>query len=142
MGTQLSLYERKSLNPVPDLKLALARAIKGSGLSRADFVELLNNEIRMERLRTRGKDGLVTEDMLNKWLAPEDTDSVPPTKLLKIIGTVAKTPGLAQTLLPEGCWAIGPDQVYKLEWAEAMWAGKKAQRKARRLAEQIEDLKK
>jgi hypothetical protein len=142
MGIQLSLYERKSLNPVPDLKRALAVAVKESGLSRADFVELLNNEIRMERLRTRGKDGLVTEDMLNKWLAREDMDSAPPTKLLKIIGTVAKSAALAQALLPEGCRAIGPDEVFKLEWAEAMLAGRKAQRKARRLAEQIEDLKK
>lgn len=141
MRKQPSLFERKSLNPVADLKKALALAIRESGLTRAAFVELLNNEIRLERLRTRGKDGLITEDMLAKWLAPEDLDAVPPAKLLKIIGTVAGSGGLAQTLLPEGFLVIGPKQVDKLEWAEAMWTGRKAQRRARRLAEEIEDQK-
>lgn len=142
MGTQLSLYERKSLNPVPDLKRALAMAIKESNLSRAEFVDLLNKEIRIAGLRTRGKDGLVTEDMLNKWLAPEDMDSAPPTKLLKIIGTVAKSGSLGQTVLPDDWLAISPEQVVKLEWAEGMWEHRKVQRKIRRLAEQIEDQKK
>jgi len=133
-------YGEKSLNPVPELKRAMSLALKESGLSRAELAERMNVLIVIERLRTRGKDGLVTEDMVNKWLAPEDQMAIP-LKLVKIFGTVMGSPAPAQTLLPEGCRAIGPAEILLLEYAQAQRAEVKARRRKVRLGEQIEELK-
>jgi len=136
---QLPLFGGKSLNPVPDLKREMALAAKASGLSRQQIVDQMNVLIEVERLRTRGKDGLVTLDMLNKYLAPE-ADIVIPTQLIKIFGTVTANPGPAQTLAPEGYRLFGPAEIIKLEFAENLLAGRKAQRRCRRLAEQLEEM--
>lgn len=132
-------YDDKSLNPTSDLKLAMNRAIEASGLTRAQVADRMNEKIVVERLRTRVKDGLITEDMVNKWLAPGAPEIIP-TKLLKIFGTVTKSGGPAQTLAPEGYRVIGPAEIIKLKFAENILAGRKAQRQCRILAEQLKEM--
>jgi hypothetical protein len=132
-------YGSESLNPVPELKRAMSLALKQSRLSRSQAADRMNAHITVERLRTRGKDGLVTEDMINKWLAPESAEVIP-TKLVKIFGTVMGSPALAQTLAPEGYRVIGPQELLLLEYGRAQMEKRKVSRRERRLAEQIEEM--
>ncbi|RJR41896.1 MAG: hypothetical protein C4567_08020 [Deltaproteobacteria bacterium] len=132
-------YDNKSLNPTTDLKRAMNLAIKVSGLTRGDIADRMNEHIVVERLRTRGRDGLITEDMVNKWLAPEGQEIIP-TKLIKIFGTVTQSGGPAQTLVPQGHRVIGPKEILFLEFGKAYLEGKKFQKRTRRLAEQLEEM--
>jgi hypothetical protein len=132
---------RQSLNPVSELKAALNRAARGSGLSRAQVVDKLNVLIQMENLRTRGKDGLVTEAMLDKWLAPGALDEMPPVKLLPIVcAALESLEPLAALARPLGAAVIGEGEQLLLEMARAQLEEKRAAKRRRRLAEQVEEI--
>jgi len=73
---------RRSLNPVPGLKRAMNLAARECGLSREEIVDRMNEQLYLDGLRTKGKDGQVTVAMLNKWLAPEARGHVISTQLL------------------------------------------------------------
>lgn len=138
---QLSLFGTRSLNPVPELKREMAMAAKSCGLSRPQIVDQMNILIGIERLRTKGKDGLVTLAMLDKWIAAEATDSVIPLKLLPTFMRVTQSLGPLQAqATPVEATVIGTPDRLLLEMARAREIKKKATRKERRLAEQYEDL--
>lgn len=141
MDKQLSLFGVKSLNPVAELKREMALAARRCGMTRPQIVDRMNVLIGIERLRTRGKDGLVTEAMLDKWLAADSLDSVTPIKLMPIFCRVtgSLTP-LATLARPLGAEVIGPEDIILLEMARAQVAKKKAARKERRKMEQYEEL--
>lgn len=142
INRQLALFGSRSLNPVGELKRELALAAKSSGLSRPQIVDQINTLIGIERLRTKGKDGLVTLAMLDKWLAAEATESVIPLKLLPTFCRVTDSLGPLQALAaPLEAAVIGPAERILLEMAQAQETRKQAARKERRLAEQYEELK-
>ncbi len=141
MERQRSLFGAKSLNPVADLKLAMNRAARECGLSRAQLAERLNGLIAMSGLRTKGRDGLVTEAMLDKWLS-QDPDGVIPLKLLPAFCAAADSLAPLQALAgPVGGLVIGPAEQLLLEMARAQMTEKEAARKRRRLEEQYREVK-
>lgn len=127
---QMELFGEKSLNPTAELKRAMSLALKESGLTREEAAERLNAIILLERLRTRGKDGRVTLDILNKWLAPEATDQVIPVKLLpafcRAVGSLKPLQALAA---PLGGLVIGAGEQALLHMAQAVVAEKDARRR-------------
>lgn len=142
MERQRSLWGRKSLNPVAELKLAMNLAAKGCGLSRGQLAERLNGLIALNGLRTKGRDGQVTEAMLDKWLAPEP-GTVIPLKLVAAFCAAAESLAPLQALAgPVGGQVIGPEEQVLLEMARAQVQEKEAGRKKRRLEEQWKDLRK
>jgi len=142
MERQLPLCGRKSLNPVVDLKKEMSQAAKRCNLSRAEIVDRMNEHISVEKIRTRGKDGQVTEDMLNKWLAPEAPDVIA-TKLLCIFCKVTNSIGPLQALaLPLHAAVIGPAEIVLLEMARAQVTEREASSRKRRLAEQYREMTK
>lgn len=66
------LTEMPSLNIQPDVKAALNRAAKASGLSREQVVDKMNELARRfgMKLGSRG----ISKDTLDKWLDPADTE--------------------------------------------------------------------
>jgi hypothetical protein len=140
MGRQLSLFGGKSLNPVGEVKRAMALAARECGLSRAVLVDEMNDLVRLEGLRTKGKDGLVTEAMLDKWLAPEARDYVIPLRFLpvfcRVAGSLAPLAALAAGL---GAAVIGEADQVLLALARAQQEEKAAARRRRRLAEEYEE---
>jgi hypothetical protein len=134
---QLPLFGGESLNPVPALKLSLNLAVRESGLSRAQVADRLNEVLGREGLRTRGRDGVVSLALLEKWLAPADTAAVMPAKFLpafcRVTGSLAPLMALAR---PLGAAVIGPEDQVLLELARALMAERAASRRRRRLEEE------
>jgi len=120
LDRQMALFGIKALNPVGDLKREMGLAAKKSGLSRQEICDRMNILIQVEGLRTKGKDGLVTLAMLDKWLAPEALESIIPLKLLpvfcRVVGSLAPLQALAG---PVGGMVIGGLEVVLLEMARA-----------------------
>ncbi len=141
MEKQGSLFGEKSLNPTVELKRAMALAAKKSGLTRAQIAERLTLLLRVEGLKTRGKDGEVTETMIDKWLAPEALDSYPSPPLLVIYCRAVNSLGPLQPLaVPLGGRVIGPEEIVVLEFGLALVEEKRLRRRTRRLTEQIEEV--
>lgn len=143
MERQLPLCATRSLNPIMDLKREMGLAAKKCNLSRAEIVDGMNKHVSMEKMRTRGKDGLVTEDMLNKWVAPEAQESVIPTKMLPIFCKITNSLGPLKALaVPLNAAVIGPAEIVLLEMARAQVVEKEAGSRKRRLAEQYKEMTK
>lgn len=141
MEKQPSLFGEKSLNPGPELKRAMSLAARKSGLSRGQIAERMTVLLVVEGLRTRGKNGEVTEAMIDKWLAPESLDVLPNYLLLllfcKVVGSLAPLQPLAG---PLGGRVVGPAEVIVLDFGLAQMEEKKARKRTRRLAEQIDEM--
>ena len=134
---QLPLFGGESLNPVAALKRAMNLAVRESGLSRAQVADRLNEVLALEGLRTRGRDGVVSLALLEKWLAPADMAAVMPAKFLpafcRVTGSLAPLMALAR---PLGAAVIGPEDQVLLEMARALMAEREAARRRRRLEEE------
>ncbi len=141
MEKQQSLFGAMSLNPVGELKRAMSLAVRKSGLTRAQIAERMTVLLAVEGLRTRGKNGVVNETMVDKWLAPEALESYPNLTFLVVFCKAAGSLSPLQALAgPLGGRVIGPQEIVVLEFGLAQVEGKKIQRKSRRLAEQIEEM--
>jgi hypothetical protein len=138
---QQELFGANSLNQVREVKRLMHLAADACNLSRDEIADRMNRLIVSEGLRTRGRDGLVSRAMLDKWLAPDNLDDLIPWKLLPVFCRVVRS--LAPLRPLAGCLGgavIGQEDQVLLRWAHVMWTRKKAARQERLLADQYEEL--
>lgn len=132
--SQPGLFDRSaSLNVVSDLKAAMNSAARSSDLSREQIVDEMNAQGRRYGVNLRL--GLAT---LEKWLNPAESSHIPNIQALVIYCAILNdlTP-LNILAAPLGGRVITGREITKLAWAEAALARKKANKRIRRLEEQL-----
>ncbi|GAB0058080.1 hypothetical protein SIID45300_02422 [Candidatus Magnetaquicoccaceae bacterium FCR-1] len=137
-GKQLNLFA-PGLAVEYAIKEAMQIAAKESGLSRAQIVD------EMEKLAGRsgvklntGSAARLTEDMLDKWLNPQESERMIPLKSLvifcRVVGSLAP---YRVMLAPLEAEVISGEDVILLQWAKAQQRIKEERKRLRRLEMQI-----
>ena len=118
MSEQLDLFDTPSLNPVARVKESMRQAIKISGLARGQVADKVNELARIEGFTTNGKNGEVTTEMLDKWLAP-GAEHIIPWKLIPIFCRVVRSSDPIKALAqPLGAQVIDREDAALLKWAK------------------------
>lgn len=104
-------------------------------LSRAQLVDRMNEIAKQNGVKiTTGRTRLLTTNILDKWLAPNDTDDIPPLMAVEVfmlaVGSLAPLEFLAEF---HGCKLLDPDEVLLFEYGKAKFESKERARKLRRL---------
>ena len=118
---QLDLFHQPTIGGVVrDIKLAMNKAVKDSGLSRVQVLDLLNEFADRHRVKLNGgRAKCLSEDVLEKWLNPHDEARIPSLRALTafcaVIGTCEPITVMARIL---GFMVIEGDDVQLLKWAK------------------------
>lgn len=135
MVKQLSLFQRKNLNVGRDIKECLAAVVSNSGLSRAEFLDRLNDVASRYGIRLmKGNSNGLTMATFEKWLNVEQLQYIPPIVALPVICEVGNSAEpiniLANSL---GLRVIGEDEIKRLMWADAYMEEREARSRKKRL---------
>jgi ribosome-binding protein aMBF1 (putative translation factor) len=116
MVTQLGLFNQApTLNVLRDLKIAMARAAKETGLSREELCDRINQVADRYGVRlVKGTGQNLTLDSLEKWLNPEDKERVIPAKALSVFCAAVENIEPMQVLVAPLGWRIIDDKQAKL----------------------------
>lgn len=116
MVTQLSLFSAApTLNVLRDLKTAMAKAAKATGLSREELCDRINQIADRYGVRlVKGTGPNLTLETLKKWLNPEDKERVIPTKGLPVFCAAVNSTEPMQVLVAPLGWRIIDDKQAKL----------------------------
>lgn len=126
MSEQLTLFNGKSLNPIPRVKEAMRQAIKKCGLSREQVVDRMNELARVDGLTTGGRAREISIDLLEKWLS-NSVDHLIPWKLLPIFCHVVNSIDPIRPLIA----LLDAQVISREEWTMLEWA--KAEKERRQL---------
>lgn len=122
---------------VRDLKEALNQAVKASGQSRDQVLDLMNELARRNNMSLNTKSG-VSKDLFEKWLNVEDESRVPGIKALALLcaalGTVQPMSVMVAAL--KGMVIEGED-VKLLEWARVYYKTKNLRKRLRKIEEEL-----
>jgi hypothetical protein len=133
MSEQMSLFDMASLDPVARVKEAMRQAIKASGFSRDQVVDLINDLARRDGIATNGRAKEVSPEILDKWLAP-GAEHLMPWKLLPIFcRAVDSLEPMKALAAPLGARVIGREDAALLEWAKADRERRKIVKRQKRL---------
>lgn len=116
MATQLGLFTTApTLNVLRDLKVAMAKAAKATGLSREALCDRINELADRYGVRlVKGTGPNLTVDTLEKWLNPEDKERVIPTKAMTVFCAAVESIEPMQVLVAPLGWRIIDDKQAKL----------------------------
>jgi len=120
MATQLGLFSSApTLNVLRDLKTAMAQAANGTGISREELCERINQIADRYGVRlVKGNGPNLTLATLEKWLNPEDKERVIPTKALPVFCAAVDSLEPFQVLLaPLGALVIDEQEAKLLQLA-------------------------
>lgn len=128
---------------VPVLKASMQRALAAAtpSLSRAQLVDRMNDIARQQGIKiTAGRSRVLTESIVEKWLAPNDMDDVPPLAALEIfmlaVGSFEPLKVWAEF---NGCMLVSPDEIPVLMYGKEKLEAKERARRLKRLEEEIAD---
>ena len=97
----------------------MRQSIKGSGLSREQVVDQMNELARAEGITTGGRAKEISIDLLEKWLS-QSADHLIPWKLLPIFCFVVKSIDSMKPLLaPLDAHIINNEEWAMFEWSKA-----------------------
>ncbi|MGD9123801.1 MAG: hypothetical protein PVG60_01850 [Desulfarculaceae bacterium] len=132
---QMDLFGPR-LDVLPRLKAAMSHALKESGLSREQVLDLINEAAASEGLKNR-----ITVPTLEKWLAPSDTSHVISLRLLPLFCRVvgSATP-LAVLAAPLGYALAGPREQRLIDLGKAYLQAKNARKQKRRAEQALEEM--
>lgn len=135
MVKQLNLFKAQSLNVDREFKDCLARIVLESGLSRAEFLDRLNEVAGRFGVRLmKGNGSNLTMATFEKWLNVNQAQYVPPVAAVTVICEVGKTIEPLQIFARAlGARVIDEDENKKLMWAEANLAARDARKKMKKL---------
>lgn len=136
-GKQLTIRDYLSLDTSDQLKIAMQDALKNCEMSRAQIVDELNRLAGISGIRHEGKNGHITEEILNKWVARGSTGHQIPVRYLAIFCQATGSAHPLEALLPPGCEIIGAEDASLLSWARVEVERRKLSRRAKRLAEEV-----
>ena len=129
---------------LPSVKAAMQRALNAvtPPLSREQLVDRMNELAKQSGTKiTSDKSRVLTLAMLEKWLAPNETNYFPSLPALEIfmIAVGSREP-LDVLAAIHGYRLISPDEIKILEYGKAILASKKAGAAMRRLEKEINDV--
>ncbi len=123
------------------LKASMQRALASAAphLSRAQLVDRMNEIAKYHGVKiTTGRTKLLTTNILDKWLAPNDTDDMPPILAVEVfmmaIGSFAPLEAFAEF---NGCKVMGPDEVAFYEYGKAKFESKERAKELRMLENKL-----
>lgn len=126
---------------VPAVKSAMQRALAAASppLSRAQVVDRMNAIADRYGVKlTTGRARLLTIHILDKWLAPNDTDDVPPLAALEIFMLAVQSFEPLECFAEfNGCKLLTPDEGVFYEYGKAKFEAKERARKLKRLEEDL-----
>ncbi len=116
-------------------------AAAAPSLSRAQLVDRMNEIARLQGIKiTSGRSKVLTEPILEKWLAPNDTDDVPPIAALAVfMAAVGSFEPLKVWAELCGCKLVSPDEIPVLLYGKEKLEAKERARRIKRLEEDIAD---
>lgn len=138
-GKQLNLFA-PGLNVEYAVKEAMQLAAKKSGLSRAQIVDEMEKVAGRNGIRLNsGSAARLTEDMLDKWLNPQESERMIPLKALTIFCWVTGSLEPYRVMLtPLEAEVITGEDVLLLQMAKSQQRIKTERRRLRRLEMQID----
>lgn len=140
MVTQLGLFTKApTLNVLRDLKTAMAKAAKETGLSRDELCDRINQIADRYGVRlVKGTGQNMTLDTLEKWLNPEDKERVIPVKALTVFCAAVESIEPFQVMVaPLGGRVIDEKQAKLLQLAELDQEVKQRQAAIKKLKAEI-----
>jgi len=138
--TQLGLFDIPSLNVASAVKEALIKDVKESGLSREQVVDRMNRlaENYGIRLAKGNGGGVLTMDIFEKWLNPNDVSRQIPTKAVPVFCAATGGASVVEAMIrPIGLVVVGEREQKMLAWAEAKLAIKEHGRKVRKIEAEL-----
>ena len=135
---QMSLWDQVIMDPIPQLKIAMAEAMKGSALSREQIVDRMNEVMKASGWTTNGRGQQVTASLLDKWVAPSASHIIP-LRLLPLFCRVigSNLPLEIYTRSFDGARVISIEDEKLLMWAKSEAELRVAKKRARRMAQEV-----
>lgn len=123
---QLGLFNKVSLNPIPELKRMMRLAIKESGCSREEISDRMSDLAEVEGM---GRE--ISFDSFQSWLKNEDNRHIP----IEFVPIFCKATGsllpLQAFIVPLGATIIQEKDLAALELGQAILMKRKASQKER-----------
>lgn len=135
---QLNLFTQTNLATVMrDIKIAMNEAIKDSGKSRDQVLDMMNGLATRHGMRLNGRAGL-SKDSFEKWLNVEEEDRLPSMKGLTVFCAVLQTtkPLAAMVMLLGGNIIEGQD-ITMLNWAKRYHQAKDLRKQMKQLEDEL-----
>ena len=135
---QLDLFNQPTIGTiVRDIKAAMNQAVRDSGKSREQVLDLMNALAARHGIRLNGKGGL-SKDTFEKWLNIEDGDRVPGIKGLTVFCAVLGTSRPMESMVKLlGGMIIEGGDVPLLKWAKHYHQAKDLRKQMRELEEEL-----
>lgn len=131
---------------VPALKACMQRTLAAvtPSLSRAQLVDRMNEIASMNGVKiTTGRTRLLTTNILDKWLAPHDTDDVPPIAALEVFMLAVNSFEPLNVLAEfNGCTLLAREEVPFYEYGKATFENKERTKRLRKLENDLADSRK
>lgn len=113
-------------------------------MSRAQLVDRMNEIAKRNGVKiTTGRTRLLTTNILDKWLAPNDSDDMPPILAVEVfmlaVGSFAPLGLWAEF---NGCKLLSSEEILFFEYGKAKYEGKERSRQLRRLENDLADTRK
>ena len=139
MAKQLNLFNRQSLNVGREFKECLASVVSDSGLSRAEFLDRMNEVAARFGVRLmKGNCNGLTMATFEKWLNVDQSQYMPPLTALTILCEVGNTIEPLQVFARAvGLQVIDEQDKTLLLWAKEYQKAKLARQVMKRLESEI-----
>ena len=135
---QLNLFTQTNLATVMrDIKIAMNEAIKDSGKSRDQVLDMMNGLATRYGMRLNGRAGL-SKDSFEKWLNVEEENRLPSMKGITVFCSVLQTtkPLAAMVMLLGGNIIEGQD-ITMLNWAKRYHQAKDLRKQMKQLEDEL-----
>ena len=139
MVKQLGLFDQASFNITRELKECMASVVAGSGLSREEFLERMNEladrfGVRLMKGNGRG----LTMATFEKWLNPADKEHIPSPTVLPVFCQVGGSIAPLQVMAgPVGAMIIDEQDKVLLQWAREYQRARDARQKMKKLEAEL-----
>lgn len=131
---------------VPSLKACMRSALAAAvpSLSREQLVDRMNSIAKRHGFKiTVGRGRVLTLAVLEKWLAANDPDDVPPLEAIQVFMLALNTmEPLAVLAEMNGCKLITEEEIPFYDYGKAKFEAKERARQLKRLEEDITDKRK
>lgn len=139
MVKQLNLFKKQSLNVGREFKSCLAHVVSESGLSRAEFLDRMNEVANRFGIRLmKGNCNGLTMATFEKWLNVDQSQYTPPLSALTVICEVGNTIEPLQIFARAlGLEVIDEPRMKRLMWADAYHEARRARYRMKKLEEEL-----
>ncbi len=137
VGIQMTLQDQLNLDPTDIIKVAMQEALKECPLSRSQVVDDMNQLAKIAGITTNGRTGIVTESVLDKWVARGAKAHVIPTRYIRIFNIVTGSDHVSQAVSRPKAQVISEEDAKCLQWARAELEARQKRKEAKRLAQEV-----